>query len=95
MFEDPARQLYRADIVALPVMGAAFRDQHAVAVLETVDRTCALNKLGKVAFIAREKYRKGSERHIARRIARDTLERLRVGDDKAGLVLYFTLFSNR
>ena len=54
---DPAGQFHRADIVALAVMGATLGDQDLIAILDAVQRPCAVDGLGEISFVPRKENR--------------------------------------
>ena len=51
---NPARQLDRADVVTLAVMGAAFRDQDGIAFLKSIQCLDTTDCLLQTALVARE-----------------------------------------
>ena len=63
---DPGRKLHRSDIAALPVMGAALRNQNRVPVLQLSQSTHALQLFLQNAFITGHQDRKGSQVNIFR-----------------------------
>ena len=48
---DPFRQLFRADVAALPVMGAALGNQNTVAVLQLFQGRNAKHGLFQITFV--------------------------------------------
>ncbi len=48
---NPFRQLFRADVAALPVMGAALGNQNTVAVLQLFQGRNAKHCLFQIAFV--------------------------------------------
>ena len=66
VFPDPGGKLHRSDIAALPVMGAALRNQNRVPVLQLSQSPHALQLFLQNAFIAGHQDREGSQVNIFR-----------------------------
>ena len=79
---EPAGQLYGADVVALPMMRAAFGDEDAVAVLQRFQPCRAAHGSLQKALAARHENRKRRERNLRRHDSGNQPEDLTVGDNK-------------
>ena len=86
-FLQPAGDLYRADVLALAVMGAAFGDQHPVAGPQPVQGGDAAHGRVQKALIAGHEDGKRSKRDIRRRGLGHRAEGLGIGDDHGRPVL--------
>ena len=82
---DPRRQLHRADILALAMMGAALGDQHRIAIPQVIQRRRAPHHLFQLALVAGEKDGEGGQGNVLGHVPADRPEGLRVGDDQPGL----------
>ena len=80
---DQRGHLHRADVLALTMVRAALRDEHAAFVGERTKRRRAFHKRAQIALITRHEKGKRRERRRLRDDARNLLKRLRVGDHEA------------
>ena len=83
MAADPRGHLHRANVLALAMVRAALRDEHAAFVGERTKRRRTFHKRVQIALITRHEKGKRRERRRFRNDARDLRERLRVGDHEA------------
>ena len=57
IFPDPVWEFSGTDIAALAVMGATLGDQDLIAILDAVQRPCAVDGLGEISFVPRKENR--------------------------------------
>ena len=76
------REFDRSNVLTLPVMGTALRNQDVVAVAQLRQFRRALRKLIEIPSVAGEQNGKGCQRNFFRRILRHAPERLRIRNDQ-------------
>ena len=87
MFLNPTGKLYRSDVFALAMVGAALRDQDHVPVLQIVKRLCAVDDCFQISFVSRKQDRERGQWNVRRNDRCHFRENLAVGHDEGNLVV--------
>lgn len=87
IFPDPVWEFSGTDIAALAVMGATLGDQDLIAILDAVQRPCAVDGLGEISFVPRKENRECGQADVLWGQAVYKREYLAVGDDEGWLFL--------
>lgn len=85
VFSEPGGELFRTDITALTVMGAALRDEDSIPVLQPIKHSGAVYGLFQIALVAGKQDGEGGQENILGCIPAHGLKGLRIRDNELWL----------